>query len=1224
MLPASSHKLEVTSRVFVWIFLILLLLLLAAKVTSKQKPGVPLQQTQAPSLVLNTGGGDGQVCALNRDGSILATGGGGDTALRLWDTKTGTLLRILSRPAPSDGNATYLEFSRDDALLTAAYMDGVIIVWEVSGGRPRHQIYVGIWVTTARLSADNRWLAAGDFSNRLFLWDLDAKREINLPDQTKQVSAIAFSPDGRWLASGVEGDERISVWECATGSLVKTLSFKRSEGGIPLRGLPGRAGPATAETDAGADGPRNDAPDALALVFDGGTLTAAGRADLTTLLVKRWKTGTWAQQSSRTGRAYYIGNVLFSADGEWLLVSSHLGQIKCWAVDPWRELPPFTRPSAPVERFGLHGTSLAMSGNKRMLSFIEPQSPRRELAPEWWSRFEVQIWDVPSRRVVRSLSTPVEPYTGVLASPDGNHIITASSTLKMWARENDFAPQTLGESLTHIRSPAFNHDGSVLAFVTDEAIDRVTVHLVGVKTGERRSLVFNHSVDHFALSPDSRWLVTVGYSLLQTPLVEVTDLANGTRRTLKEAVPSGGIGRGGYLMSVDFGPDNSYLLLRWQQDRGAFSMEALETNTWSKMELPVWTAGTSRGLAFSPDRRFVAASTKDAAGTTAVGVWDAKTWAKTAFDVKVEGDIYLLKYSPDGRLIAGVTDDGMRVWKAATGEASFILLNHNTPTLIGFNGPAISAFTFSDDTRRLAVADQRFEVNVHELDDSRPPRTLSSHRGHVSDLQFTHGGSRLISASRDGALKISDADTGELLLTLVSLRHGNEWLAIAPNGLFDGSAEAMRAVGWRAAGGEGEVQPLDAFFNDFYYPGLTSEIMDGRRPTPLIDLATELRFSGLRTMMQRGLASVKRWGGGTTLCFTAAALTQGNEGNVQQAGCDDEPTFDMRSLTFNAGDSACRYSRPLLPSESEALAHMGKNPAPTLRTPWDGKRTPVGDATLHVLTVGIDKYAAKEEGGPGRLPLSVAGARAVRSFFAAQQGAEVFGRVRLWDSLFDSAATGAAIRHRIREMSTEVKPGDVVFIFMSGHGVVPSGQEMFYFAPVDMRNLCGLEARERGIDSAGLANLIRDLPARRIVLVIDACQSGGVLESLAKVGEAKIRQELRRGPTAVAGLKTVAATRTEGQGVGMYIIVAATPLQSAWQQAGAAEGAGRVGNGPLVQSLLEALAAPGGSENGVITMRRMVSIFEGRMKENAAVIGTNQTPLVVQLGADFPIAAVRR
>lgn len=1222
MPPASSHRLAAPSYSFVCAFLTLLtllLFLLAANAAATQGPGAPSQQTQAPSLVLNTGGGDGQVCALNRDGGILATGGGGDTALRLWNTKTGTLLRILMHPAPSDGNATYLEFSRDDTLLTAAYTDGAIIVWEMSSGRPQLQLQADSWVTSARLSADKRWLAAGDFGKRLYLWDMSAKREIRLPDQPERIDAMAFSPDGRWLASSVDYDERISVWECATGALVKTLSFKRADGGVAPRRLPARESPAAVGTEVEGDESPNDAPDETVLGFDGRTLIAVGRANLTTLVVKRWEIGTWTEHSSRVGTAYFVQNLLLSADGEWLLAATPLGQIKCWAVDPWRELPPFTRPSAPTERRSIHPNSLAISGDKHFLSYIEARPSGLELTREWRGVFDVQVWDVPSRRVVRSLSTPVEPYTGAFISPDGDRIVTTSSTLKMWARENDFAPQTLGESATHIRSLVFNRDGSELAFVTDEDINHITVHLVGVKTGERRSFVFDHPINRIELSADSRWLMTVGNALLMTPAVEVTDLTNGTRRKLKEAAPSGGFGLAEYILSAEFSADNSYLLLRWQRDGTPSSIEAWETKTWSKVELPGRLTETAKGLTFSPDGRFVAGFKKDAPATTAVGIWDAKTGSKTVFDVKVEGDIYRLQYSPDGRFIAGVTDDGIRVWKTSNGEEALLILNYNT-SLFSPKGPAITLFTFSDDSRRLAVADQRFEVNVYEMDDSRPPRTMSGHRGYVAGLQFTHGGSRLISAGFDGSLKVSDANTGELMLTLASLRRGNEWLAIAPNGLFDGSAEAMRAVGWRAGGYGGEVYPLDAFFNDFYYPGLTSEIMDGRHPTPLIDLATELRFPGLRTMLQRGLANVKRGAGGTTLCFTAAALTQAD---VQQAECDDEPTFDVRSLTFNADDSSCRYSRPLLPSEREALAQMGKNPAPTLRTPWDGKGTPVGTATLHVLTVGIDKYVPKEEGGPGRLALSVAGARAVRSFFAAQQGGGVFGKVRLWDALFDSAATGAAIRNRIREMSSEVRAGDVVFIFMSGHGVVPSGQEMFYFAPVDMRNLCGLEARERGIDSAGLANLIRDLPARRIVLVIDACQSGGVLESLSKVGEAKIRQELRRGPPAGAGRATTAPL-LESPSVGMYIIVAATPLQSGWQQVGAAQEAGHVGNGPVVQSLLEALAAPASAESGVITMRRMVSVFEGRMKENTAAIGANQTPLVVQLGADFPIAAVRQ
>jgi len=65
------------------------------------------------------------------------------------------------------------------------------------------------------LSLDGRWLATcGGRSQRLSLWDLDARRELwTRPVRT--AAMLAFSPDGRSLASNA--DEEVCLWEVPTG-----------------------------------------------------------------------------------------------------------------------------------------------------------------------------------------------------------------------------------------------------------------------------------------------------------------------------------------------------------------------------------------------------------------------------------------------------------------------------------------------------------------------------------------------------------------------------------------------------------------------------------------------------------------------------------------------------------------------------------------------------------------------------------------------------------------------------------------------------------------------------------------------------------------------------------------------------------------------------------------------------------------------------------------------
>ena len=64
----------------------------------------------------------------------------------------------------------------------------------------------------------------------------------------------------------------------------------------------------------------------------------------------------------------------------------------------------------------------------------------------------------------------------------------------------------------------------------------------------------------------------------------------------------------------------------------------------------------------------------------------------------------------------------------------------------------------------------------------------------------------------------------------------------------------------------------------------------------------------------------------------------------------------------------------------------------------------------------------------------------------------------------------------------------MVLLYLAGHGKVAVGEEMFDFVPVDGRDA---NLRDTAINTAMIAEALRNLPARRIVLIVDACQSGG-------------------------------------------------------------------------------------------------------------------------------------
>ncbi len=75
----------------------------------------------------NAGKGDWQAFSLNRDGTLVASGGE-DRMIHLWDVATG---REVARWQGHDGSVTALLFSRDGQTLYSGSSDGTLKLWNL-------------------------------------------------------------------------------------------------------------------------------------------------------------------------------------------------------------------------------------------------------------------------------------------------------------------------------------------------------------------------------------------------------------------------------------------------------------------------------------------------------------------------------------------------------------------------------------------------------------------------------------------------------------------------------------------------------------------------------------------------------------------------------------------------------------------------------------------------------------------------------------------------------------------------------------------------------------------------------------------------------------------------------------------------------------------------------------------------------------------------------------
>jgi WD40 repeat protein len=924
-------------------------------------------------------------------------------------------------------------------------------------------------------------------------------------------------------------------------------------------------GPARLKRSFEAPGARVNFNTGTLLASAGQTPLQPGRSvDLSIpYIVTVWDARTGVKKATFTGDAYYAHAVAFTPDnyvsvwgGGNCVNTSNCSTVKQWRVEGG-------------DQRTLKGPSEFPTG----ASFC--QDPAYLIVGSHDGR--ITLWDVNAQKP-RYTSSPIGQFLESAACNADNKKLASAETrgrVTIWSADKA-APMLRLEGLTNSIDDVFlSQDGKSMTF-GNRAPNYVYGYTYSTTDWDLKSEApptFVGGRLPLAITPDGQWL-----ALSQDKTTVIVRNLSGKQP--ETATQSSGI-------------------------RGAFSKAGDLFVATHELDLEVWSyhpwkkERTLRSphkfmiqrVAFRPDGRLFASASSD--GT--VAVWNTKSEdVRCIFGSATtpEHTVWTVAFSPDNKLAASAGNDAViELWNPSD------CTKHDT--LLGHEGP-ISDIAFSPRGKVMASAGKDGTVRLWMLDGSRRVTTLSGHGWIVNSVVFNTSGDLLISGGADGTAKVWDVKTGKELASLVTFSDRKNWLVATPEGLFDSTADAADHVYWRA-GQVNELAPLSTYYTDFYRPGLLVELFEGLRPRPALDIALALRIPGLRVMLSQTprQAHLEDRNGRVLVCFHQIPSTA-----VQAVPGEPERPSEINGFRVDPADSTCKYQAEVPASEdnqTEYLRGLESGKVETFKTPWDGKPSATANSTLHVLSVGASQYPS--ESGFDPLPYAATSARAIEKFFDDQRlrADGVYAKVRVWPGLYDLDATTVAIRRTFEEMSGEVKEDDVVVLYLAGHGVVIPGLEMFYFAPID----AGLEPiNNTGLNTAMLAEALRNMPARRIVLIIDACQSGGAVEALSKIGEVKARIE--QGRMKVHDARVIAS---DEHGVGVYVIAATLPLAYAVNL-----GADRSALASTVMNALKGASGP-------ISVRQMITSLNERLPETSDnAVHFRQIPLISSIGADFPLA----
>jgi hypothetical protein len=141
----------------------------------------------------------------------------------------------------------------------------------------------------------------------------------------------------------------------------------------------------------------------------------------------------------------------------------------------------------------------------------------------------------------------------------------------------------------------------------------------------------------------------------------------------------------------------------------------------------------------------------------------------------------------------------------------------------------------------------------------------------------------------------------------------------------------------------------------------------------------------------------------------------------------------------------------------------------------------------HALLVGVDDYRQGVKGAFTPLNFAARDAQAVAQLLTGSGGFAA-DAVTL---LANQGATRDRIVDRLRGLRARVGEEDSVVLFFSGHGSIgpgPDGRLHYYLVPHDgqLTDLAGTALMDDLLEE-----LIGQLPARQVVIILDACYSGG-------------------------------------------------------------------------------------------------------------------------------------
>lgn len=607
---------------------------------------------QRPELYVQTNHADiVRAVAVSPNGQLAASGSR-DGTVRLWDVRSGMVVRTLSGHS---GTVFSVLFVSDKILLSGSQRE--IKSWDVTTGKVLRDIPSRRSVTSMSLSPDSKMLAFAAIDHVVLLDLAERKqKELRVPrgDLFKMAFRVAFRPSatGAPLLAATF-DNTIVLWDAKTGEQTGTLEHFT-----------------TAEVKAIAFSP------------DGKLLATSG-------------TDFWYIWDVEKRQQLFKGKTLpyglaFSPDGKTLATANNDGTIELWDVATGNETRHIDVKNNVIESicYSSDGKLLVVGGYQSL-----PQTTGLEAS--------FKIWDVATGKERAIKAVPITSLEAIALSPDGKILASGSSEkkIRLWNLAAGQADQPLGDHSSTVIDLAFSADATLLASTGLQEKVRfwdMTTRREFFPQGQPKTESSRNTPQQKGAGPAEKMVDAIsklGEALSKTnfgtPVFspdgqKMATLENRTGiaiRDVKTWQPVHQLaGHQTEVYTVAFSPDGK--LLASGSDDGLTKLWDVATGKELRVLSP--HRASVRSLAFSPDGLILATGSND----TTIRLWDVATGNLRRTLSGYGSFVRSIVFSPDGKkLVNGGLANKANVWDLSTGRILRTLMGHDADVRVVIYSP---------------------------------------------------------------------------------------------------------------------------------------------------------------------------------------------------------------------------------------------------------------------------------------------------------------------------------------------------------------------------------------------------------------------------------------------------------------------------------------------------------------------------------------------------------